>query len=66
MFVTLAAIGTLTQLFDLDGCGNEGVPVVGYFIAALVGAYHITFTSTWSGGVFVLVSEIFPLEMKGN
>ena len=66
MLATLAAVGILTQLFDLDSCGDEGVPVVGYIIAALVGAYYITFACTWSGGVFVLVSEIFTLEMKGR
>ena len=66
MFSTLAAVGILTQLFDLDSCGDEGVPIMGYIIVGLVGVYKVTFACTWSGGVFVLVSEIFPLEMKGR
>ena len=66
MFVSMAAVGTLSLLFDLGSCGDEGSTVVGFVIVALVGLFNVSFACTWSGGVFVVVSEFFPLELKGR
>eukprot|EP00911_Craspedida_sp_UC1_P000872 UC1_evm1s664 len=73
MFVSMlvaasALVGTASSSGGGGGGGGDEAPpaVIGYVVAVFVCLYTAFFAATWGPSGWVLVSEIFPLRVRGK